>query len=133
MEMGFTGWRFEYSTCPVGVQHFWWIVHVVDCLTIIFIATYIFGEVVLAMSTPRGKTLAAAKKKNIPTVVVTMVEDDEVTTAVVKKEDATTAADEVERVADKVSSTGQDEVVSEGTRVQKEDELMNGNEDKKTR
>ncbi|KAL8690441.1 MAG: hypothetical protein Q9218_004115 [Villophora microphyllina] len=27
-------WRFEYSTCSLGVQHIWWTVHILDLVTI---------------------------------------------------------------------------------------------------
>ncbi|KAL8868102.1 MAG: hypothetical protein Q9174_005216 [Haloplaca sp. 1 TL-2023] len=27
-------WRFEYSTCSLGVQHIWWAIHVLDVITI---------------------------------------------------------------------------------------------------
>jgi len=28
-------WKFEYATCPIGVQHWWWAVHVLDCVVIL--------------------------------------------------------------------------------------------------
>ncbi|KAL8769562.1 MAG: hypothetical protein Q9209_004493 [Squamulea sp. 1 TL-2023] len=27
-------WQFEYSTCSVGIQHFWWAIHTLDLVTI---------------------------------------------------------------------------------------------------
>ncbi|KAL8699454.1 MAG: hypothetical protein Q9201_006000 [Fulgogasparrea decipioides] len=27
-------WRYEYSTCALGVQHIWWVIHVLDLITI---------------------------------------------------------------------------------------------------
>lgn len=32
-------WRFASSTCHVGVQHFWWAVHVVDLVTTVLLCT----------------------------------------------------------------------------------------------
>jgi hypothetical protein len=33
-------WKFEYATCPLGTQHLWWTVHVLDFITILFAITY---------------------------------------------------------------------------------------------
>ncbi|KAF4982980.1 hypothetical protein FZEAL_1500 [Fusarium zealandicum] len=33
-------WRFEYATCPLGTQHFWWFVHIVDFCVLVWIALY---------------------------------------------------------------------------------------------
>ena len=30
-------WAFDYSTCALGKQHFWWAIHVLDIITIIFL------------------------------------------------------------------------------------------------
>ncbi|KAK6340027.1 hypothetical protein TWF730_001804 [Orbilia blumenaviensis] len=54
-------WRFEYSTCPVGVQHFWWTVHIVDFITMVL-------AVVLAILSAVG---ADGRKAKVPKVVVT--------------------------------------------------------------
>jgi hypothetical protein len=27
-------WRFEYATCPLGTQHLWWLVHILDLITV---------------------------------------------------------------------------------------------------
>ncbi|KAK6523019.1 hypothetical protein TWF281_002442 [Arthrobotrys megalospora] len=53
-------WRFEYSSCPVGVQHFWWTVHIVDFITIVL-------AVVLTIMAAVG----ADGKAKVPKVVVT--------------------------------------------------------------
>ncbi|KAK4097146.1 hypothetical protein N658DRAFT_500754 [Parathielavia hyrcaniae] len=37
-------WRAEYATCPLGRQHFWWLVHILDLAVVI-------GVVLLAVST----------------------------------------------------------------------------------
>jgi hypothetical protein len=28
-------WKSEYTTCPLGTQHLWWVVHIVDLITVI--------------------------------------------------------------------------------------------------
>lgn len=30
-------WRFEYATCPLGTQHLWWLVHILDLVTVLAI------------------------------------------------------------------------------------------------
>ncbi|KAF3170472.1 hypothetical protein TWF225_010775 [Orbilia oligospora] len=53
-------WRFEYSSCPVGVQHFWWTVHIVDFITM-----------VLAIVVGIMAAVGADGRKKVPKVVVT--------------------------------------------------------------
>jgi hypothetical protein len=36
-------WRAEYATCPLGRQHFWWLVHILDLIAVV-------GVVLLAVS-----------------------------------------------------------------------------------
>jgi hypothetical protein len=33
-------WRFEYATCPLGRQHLWWFVHIMDLLVVVSLAAY---------------------------------------------------------------------------------------------
>lgn len=33
-------WRFEYDTCTLGVQHWWWVVHILDLVTLIVIIIF---------------------------------------------------------------------------------------------
>ncbi|KAL8399568.1 hypothetical protein RB594_000094 [Gaeumannomyces avenae] len=33
-------WRFEYATCPLGRQHLWWFVHIMDLLVVVAAAAY---------------------------------------------------------------------------------------------
>lgn len=33
-------WRFEFDTCPLGVQHWWWAVHILDFITIGVLLTF---------------------------------------------------------------------------------------------
>ena len=37
-------WKFEYATCPLGKQHFWWVVHILDLITVL--ATVVYGVMV---------------------------------------------------------------------------------------
>lgn len=30
-------WRFEYATCPLGTQHLWWLVHILDLITVVLV------------------------------------------------------------------------------------------------
>ncbi|RVD87119.1 uncharacterized protein DFL_005362 [Arthrobotrys flagrans] len=54
-------WRFEYSSCPVGVQHFWWTVHIVDFITMVL-------AIVVGIMAAVG---ADRRKSKVPRVVVT--------------------------------------------------------------
>ncbi|KAM0275995.1 hypothetical protein ACHAQH_007213 [Verticillium albo-atrum] len=33
-------WKFEYATCALGTQHFWWAVHIVDLITVVVAVAY---------------------------------------------------------------------------------------------
>ncbi|KAF5018465.1 hypothetical protein F66182_9562 [Fusarium sp. NRRL 66182] len=33
-------WKFEYATCPLGSQHFWWFVHIVDFIVLLWLELY---------------------------------------------------------------------------------------------
>lgn len=33
-------WKFEYATCPLGTQHLWWFVHIVDAIVLLWIGLY---------------------------------------------------------------------------------------------
>ncbi|KAF3923862.1 hypothetical protein ABW21_db0206867 [Orbilia brochopaga] len=35
-------WRFEYSICPVGIQHIWWAIHIVDFITVVGVIAYTY-------------------------------------------------------------------------------------------
>ncbi|KAL9580714.1 MAG: hypothetical protein Q9212_004328 [Teloschistes hypoglaucus] len=37
-------WRFEYSTCSLGVQHIWWAIHVLDLVTIGLASLAVLGN-----------------------------------------------------------------------------------------
>ncbi|KAH6695470.1 hypothetical protein F5X68DRAFT_198473 [Plectosphaerella plurivora] len=51
-------WRFEYDTCALGTQHFWWAVHIVDLIVVVFAIAY---GVVLALSHEDAPAGAASK------------------------------------------------------------------------
>ena len=50
-------WRFEYSTCSIGVQHIWWAIHVLDLVTVcgVMLAGLVSGWRSLCMSPPLAK------------------------------------------------------------------------------
>ncbi|EPS35255.1 hypothetical protein H072_11579 [Dactylellina haptotyla CBS 200.50] len=59
-------WKFQYSTCPVGTQHIWWTVHIVDFITLVFGVSY--GLIVLIANRmdsagEKSKANGAAKTK----------------------------------------------------------------------
>ncbi|KAI5459099.1 hypothetical protein BGZ63DRAFT_270967 [Mariannaea sp. PMI_226] len=33
-------WQYEWTQCPLGTQHFWWFVHIVDFIVLIWIGVY---------------------------------------------------------------------------------------------
>lgn len=33
-------WRFEYATCPLGTQHLWWVVHILDLVVVVAALAY---------------------------------------------------------------------------------------------
>jgi hypothetical protein len=55
-------WRFEYDTCALGTQHFWWAVHIVDLLVVVLVVAYV---VVLALD-HEGASPAATSKHAAP-------------------------------------------------------------------
>ncbi|KAK6542781.1 hypothetical protein TWF694_006723 [Orbilia ellipsospora] len=54
-------WRFEYSTCPVGTQHIWWTVHIVDFITLV--GAVLYGVILLVMNSQKGKKVDLSEKK----------------------------------------------------------------------
>jgi hypothetical protein len=38
-------WQFEFANCSMGKQHIWWVVHIVDLITIGIIITYCITEI----------------------------------------------------------------------------------------
>ncbi|KAF3914050.1 hypothetical protein AA313_de0201668 [Arthrobotrys entomopaga] len=53
-------WRFEYSTCPVGTQHIWWTVHIVDFITMVL--GLVYGIIIFVISAQK-KSVALKEKK----------------------------------------------------------------------
>jgi hypothetical protein len=53
-------WKFEYSSCMLGVQHIWWAVHVFDLIVIALglggVAAVIVEEISDAREQPKLKT-----------------------------------------------------------------------------
>lgn len=33
-------WRYEWTQCPLGTQHFWWLVHIVDFVVLLWVVVY---------------------------------------------------------------------------------------------
>jgi hypothetical protein len=58
-------WRFEYATCPLGTQHLWWLVHILDLIAI----GAILATVVLSALSSAGidveKMLVKEPAKNV--------------------------------------------------------------------
>jgi hypothetical protein len=48
-------WRFEYATCPLGTQHLWWAVHILDLTTVAIIVATAALAVVSAFGLDAGK------------------------------------------------------------------------------
>ncbi|KAH8734334.1 hypothetical protein BGZ61DRAFT_442405 [Ilyonectria robusta] len=40
-------WRFEYAECPLGTQHFWWFVHIVDFIVLLWVVAYAVATVLV--------------------------------------------------------------------------------------
>ncbi|KAI9847697.1 MAG: hypothetical protein M1837_001945 [Sclerophora amabilis] len=50
-------WRFEYTTCALGTQHIWWMIHIIDLVTVIGILVLISSsiyEIVAPDLSPNG-------------------------------------------------------------------------------
>ncbi|KAJ6261677.1 LOW QUALITY PROTEIN: hypothetical protein Dda_2475 [Drechslerella dactyloides] len=71
-------WRFEYSTCPVGTQHIWWTVHVVDLITVALGIAY-------AVLPFTGVLGSSRRKVVVPKVIVTEANGGAKSPAVEKK------------------------------------------------
>lgn len=50
-------WRAEYATCPLGTQHMWWFVHILDLIVVIGIALYVVVIVLAALGVNVDKTV----------------------------------------------------------------------------
>ena len=40
-------WRFEYAECPLGTQHLWWFVHIVDFIVLLWVVAYAVATVLV--------------------------------------------------------------------------------------
>jgi hypothetical protein len=52
-------WKFDFDTCPLGVQHWWWAIHILDLITIGTGVTYL----VLSISQVLGLTGSTGTRK----------------------------------------------------------------------
>jgi hypothetical protein len=53
-------WRFEYATCPMGTQHLWWAVHILDLITVLVVVAVVvmkIGGVAVDESQAPGKSV----------------------------------------------------------------------------
>ena len=57
-------WRFEYATCNLGKQHFWWAVHVLDVVTVVLLIYTGWSLVREANSGGSAVVIAAREKKS---------------------------------------------------------------------
>jgi hypothetical protein len=60
-------WKFDFDTCQLGVQHWWWTIHILDLVTIGTGLTYLVLSIAqalgLAKATGAGKTKLKPKSK----------------------------------------------------------------------
>jgi hypothetical protein len=42
-------WRAEYATCPLGRQHFWWLVHILDLVVVVGVVLLVVSAVLSAV------------------------------------------------------------------------------------
>ncbi|KAF2662007.1 hypothetical protein K491DRAFT_686989 [Lophiostoma macrostomum CBS 122681] len=54
-------WRFEFNTCGVGVQHWWWGVHIVDLILVVIVVVGLLAKMV-EKRTVREKECGGPKK-----------------------------------------------------------------------
>lgn len=57
-------WRFEYSTCAVGVQHIWWAIHIMLIITFGLWACLVLFSLNLHLDTPDASKLNGGTRKN---------------------------------------------------------------------
>lgn len=82
-------WRMEYATCPLGTQHLWWLVHILDLIVVVGMALSILGAVLIAAGmdidgavmcvVDKAATVVRGPKPKIqavPSVTVQEVEED---------------------------------------------------------
>jgi hypothetical protein len=48
------GWRYEMQMCQLGVQHIWWGIHALDCITVAVAILWLVSSCLGASSTPPG-------------------------------------------------------------------------------
>ena len=56
-------WRFEYSSCMVGVQHIWWAVHIIDLLALLSIIILLTFLSLSSFFSSKGKDVGPSKEK----------------------------------------------------------------------
>jgi hypothetical protein len=67
------GWQYEMQMCQLGVQHIWWGIHVLDCITIAVTILWLVSSCLGSSPTPRvgldAKLLASERSENNGKVV----------------------------------------------------------------
>lgn len=74
-------WRMEYATCPLGTQHMWWFVHILDLIVVIGVVLSVVASglkavgmdvdgVVMAAVGKGGAVVCGSKAKPLPQVKV---------------------------------------------------------------
>lgn len=58
-------WRIEYATCPLGQQHLWWIVHILDLTVVLGILLRILAAVLSAAGVDVDKAVVEAVTKGV--------------------------------------------------------------------
>ncbi|KAL4781697.1 hypothetical protein BJX76DRAFT_334678 [Aspergillus varians] len=58
-------WNYAMSLCPAGVQHIWWVVHIVDLITLIVAGSYILAWIV---SRPGSSSSSSSSSSSAPVV-----------------------------------------------------------------
>jgi hypothetical protein len=58
-------WRFEYATCPLGTQHLWWSVHILDLATLCAILATVVLSVLSSAGIDVDKFLVKEPAKNV--------------------------------------------------------------------
>ncbi|KAI9883997.1 MAG: hypothetical protein M1823_004215 [Watsoniomyces obsoletus] len=57
-------WHFEVSTCSLGVQHIWWIIHIMDLIALVGVAAFGFATLLDTLGKSEKIRTQLPKKKN---------------------------------------------------------------------
>ena len=62
-------WRFEYSTCTIGIQHIWWAVHVLDIITIGLLSVLLAWNAFVDPNMKEAEPTVVGKKVQDPSIM----------------------------------------------------------------